>query len=108
LYRRLGGPRSGSGRGGKEKNSQPLSGLEPPIIQPAGQRCTTELSWPEHKRRPHTQTHTAIIIKLYIYCKIINKLIQEAKKQHYNRLTAKSDYKMKTTWNIIKKGDSKK
>jgi hypothetical protein len=29
LDRRLGGPQSRSGRGGKEKNSQPLPGLEP-------------------------------------------------------------------------------
>jgi hypothetical protein len=34
LDRRLGGSQSLSGRGGEEKNSQPLSGLEPPIIQP--------------------------------------------------------------------------
>jgi hypothetical protein len=33
-----------SGRGGEEKNSQPLPGLELPIIQPVGQRYTTELS----------------------------------------------------------------
>jgi hypothetical protein len=44
LYRRLGGPQSLSGRGGEEKISQPLSGLEPPIIQPVAQRYTTELS----------------------------------------------------------------
>jgi hypothetical protein len=44
LYRRLGGPQSRSGRGGEEKNSQPLPGLEPPIIQPVAQRYTTELS----------------------------------------------------------------
>jgi hypothetical protein len=31
LDRRLGGPQSRSGRGGEEKNSQPLPGLEPPI-----------------------------------------------------------------------------
>jgi hypothetical protein len=30
LDRRLGGPQSRSGRGGEEKNSQPLPGLEPP------------------------------------------------------------------------------
>jgi hypothetical protein len=30
----LGGPQSRSGRGGEEKNSQPLPGLEHPIIQP--------------------------------------------------------------------------
>jgi hypothetical protein len=29
----LGGYQSNSGRGGEEKNSQPLLGLEPPIIQ---------------------------------------------------------------------------
>jgi hypothetical protein len=44
LDRRLGGPQNRSGRGGKEKNSQPLSRLEPPIIQPLAQRYTTELS----------------------------------------------------------------
>jgi hypothetical protein len=31
LDRRLGGPQSRSGRGGEEKNSQPLPGLEPTI-----------------------------------------------------------------------------
>jgi hypothetical protein len=46
LDRRLGGPQSRSGHsGGEEKNSQPLSELEPPIIQPVAQCCTTELSW---------------------------------------------------------------
>jgi hypothetical protein len=44
LNRRLGGPKSRSGRGGEEKNSQPLPGLEPSIIQPVAQRYTTELS----------------------------------------------------------------
>jgi hypothetical protein len=38
LDRRLGGSQSRSGRGGEEKNSQPLPRLEPPIIQ----RYTTE------------------------------------------------------------------
>jgi hypothetical protein len=28
---------------GEENNSQPLPGLEPPIIQPVAQRCTTEI-----------------------------------------------------------------
>jgi hypothetical protein len=40
----LGGPQSLSGRGGEEKNSQPLPRLEPPIIQPVVQRYTTRLS----------------------------------------------------------------
>jgi hypothetical protein len=44
LSRRLGGLQSRSGRGGKEKNSQPLPGLEPPIIQPVAQRYTNELA----------------------------------------------------------------
>jgi hypothetical protein len=44
LDRRLGGLQSRSGRGSEEKNSQPLPGLEHPIIQPVAQRCTTELS----------------------------------------------------------------
>jgi hypothetical protein len=44
LDRRLGGPQSRSGHGGEEKNFHPLPGLEPPIIQPAAQRYTTEIS----------------------------------------------------------------
>jgi hypothetical protein len=41
----MGGPQSRSGRGGgEEKNSQPLSGLEPLIVQPVAQRCTAELT----------------------------------------------------------------
>jgi hypothetical protein len=43
LDRRLGGPQSRPGYGGEEKNSQPLPGLEPPMIQPVVQRCTNEL-----------------------------------------------------------------
>jgi hypothetical protein len=42
LDRRLGGPQSRSGRGGEEKNSQPLPGFEPPIIHPVTQCHTTE------------------------------------------------------------------
>jgi hypothetical protein len=44
LDRRLSGPQSRSGHGGEEENSKPLSGLEPQIIQPVAQCCTTELS----------------------------------------------------------------
>jgi hypothetical protein len=44
LDRRLGGPQSRSGRGGEDKNSQPLPGLELPIVQPVAQLYTTELS----------------------------------------------------------------
>jgi hypothetical protein len=38
LERRLDGPQNRSGRGVEEKNSQPLPGLEPPIIQLVAQR----------------------------------------------------------------------
>jgi hypothetical protein len=41
---RLGRPQSQCGHGGEEKNSQPLPGLEPLIMQPVAQYYTTELS----------------------------------------------------------------
>ncbi|GFG38826.1 hypothetical protein Cfor_11239 [Coptotermes formosanus] len=41
------------------------------------------------------------------YCKIVRKVIREAKKQHYSRLIAQSNNKIKTTWNIIKKETGK-
>jgi hypothetical protein len=44
LDKRLDMPQNSSGRGGEEKNFQPLLGLKPPIIQPIAQRYTTELS----------------------------------------------------------------
>jgi len=44
LDRRLVEPQSRFGRGGEEKNFQPLLGLKPPIIQPVVQRYTNELS----------------------------------------------------------------
>jgi len=40
LDRRLGESHSWSGRGGEEKNSQPLLGLEPLIIQPVAHHTT--------------------------------------------------------------------
>jgi ribosomal protein L33 len=36
------------------------------------------------------------------YCRILKKVIKGAKKQHNNRLIAKSSNKIKTTWNVIK------
>jgi hypothetical protein len=44
LDRRLGGPQSWSGHSGEEKNSQPLPGFKPLIIQPIAQSYTPELS----------------------------------------------------------------
>jgi hypothetical protein len=45
LDRKLGGPQSQFGHSDEKKNSLPLLGLEPPIIQPTAQHYTTELSW---------------------------------------------------------------
>jgi hypothetical protein len=44
LDRILGEPQNRSERGGEVKNSQPIPGLGPPIIQPVPQRYTTEIS----------------------------------------------------------------
>jgi hypothetical protein len=44
LDRRLRGPQSRSEHGGEEKNSQPLPGLKPPVIQLVARLYTTELS----------------------------------------------------------------
>jgi hypothetical protein len=44
LDRRLSEPQSRSGRGGEQKNYQPLPGLETLIIQPVAQSYTAEIS----------------------------------------------------------------
>jgi hypothetical protein len=36
------------------------------------------------------------------YCKILSRVIKEAKRQHYCRIIARSYTEIKTTWNIIK------
>jgi hypothetical protein len=57
LDRKLGGSQSCSARGGEGENSQPLPGLEPPIIQPVAERYTTELSrilWSLHMNQNRT------------------------------------------------------
>jgi len=43
--------------------------------------------------------------KLYYkqYCKILSKIIKEAKKLYYKEVITKSKNKMETTWNIIHK-----
>jgi hypothetical protein len=37
------------------------------------------------------------------YCTILAKVIKEAKKLHYYKLTSKSENTIQTTWKIIKK-----
>ena len=46
--------------------------------------------------------------KLYYkqYCKILSKVIKEAKKLYYKDIITKYKNKMKTTWNIIHKETS--
>jgi hypothetical protein len=46
LNRRLGGPQSRSGRGGEEKNFQPLTGLEPPPPSSSPWPSAIPLSYP--------------------------------------------------------------
>jgi hypothetical protein len=60
LVRRLGWPQSRSVRGGEEINFHPLSGLEPPIIQPLAQRYTTGLSLP-------LSLSLSLSLSIYIY-----------------------------------------
>jgi len=66
------------------------------------------LQWLGNTKGDHiySKNSNAIIKVFYIkYCKILNKVIQEAIKQQYKGLTVKSDNKIKTTWTIIKKGN---
>jgi hypothetical protein len=50
--RRLGGHQSRSGRGGEEKNSQPLQGLEDPIIQNENEKLVVKLEGKRLLGRP--------------------------------------------------------
>jgi hypothetical protein len=53
LDMRLGGSQSRSGRGCEEKNYKSQPGLDPPIIQPAAQPCTPEVSRLPECWKPH-------------------------------------------------------
>jgi ribosomal protein L33 len=65
----------------------------------------------KHKRSLYTFTKNSNDLKEkahYInFCRILKKVTREAKKQHYSTLIAKFSYKVKTTWNIIKKETGK-
>ena len=41
-------------------------------------------------------------INIKLHCRILTKVIKEAKRLHYNRQILYSSNKMKTTWNIAK------
>ena len=56
---------------------------------------------PKNSNDPYAKAH-------YIKCrKILRKVINEAKKHHCSRCTAKSNNKIKITWNIMKKDTGK-
>jgi len=65
----------------------------------------------KHKRSLYAFTKNSNYPKAkahYIkYCRIQTKIIKEAKKQHYSRLIAKPNNKIKTTSSIIKKETGK-
>jgi len=56
---KLGGPQSRSGRGGEEKNSQPLPGFEPSIIRPVGgrEKCIQAIGRKIRKERSVVEEH---------------------------------------------------
>jgi hypothetical protein len=66
--RRLVGLQSQSGRGGEKKDSHPLPGLEPPIIQPVAQRCTTELSGLLNDLNVQVKVIVEIMPETFVYC----------------------------------------
>jgi hypothetical protein len=63
LDRRLGGPQSRSGCCGEDEDSQPLPGLEPPIIQPVSQSGLPLCCIPPSS--PHSCHTPATLIVLY-------------------------------------------
>jgi ribosomal protein L33 len=65
----------------------------------------------KHKINPYAFTKNSNEPKAKVnfikYCKIVRNVIKEAKKRHYSRRIAKSNNKIKTTWNNIKKETGK-
>ena len=61
----------------------------------------------KHKRSLYAFTKNSSDPKAPVYCikccKILRKVIKEAKKQHCNRFIVKSNYKITTVRNILKK-----
>jgi hypothetical protein len=89
LDRRLGGPQSRSGRGGEEKNSQNLPGLEPPIIQPVvPQRYTTELKRSRTVKYKNKYFENKVICTLIQFISsILHRLFEFSNStRHYKRV----------------------
>jgi hypothetical protein len=61
--------------------------------------CKHKRSLYINSRNSNDPNTRAFYIKYY---KILNNVIKEAKMEHYSRLIAKSDNKIKTTWNITR------
>jgi hypothetical protein len=70
MDRKQDGLQRSSGFGGEEKNSQPLPGFEPQIIQPVAQRYSTELS------------RLLICVIMYLFLSLISPL-----KSNYRYIT---------------------
>jgi hypothetical protein len=66
LDRRLGKPQSRSGCSGNKKNSQPLPGLEPSIIQPVAQY--TLLSYPKKDKYSRFKYLCKKMLYIYVTC----------------------------------------
>jgi hypothetical protein len=66
--------------------------------------CKRKMSLCIYRRNSSDQNTRAFYIK---YCKILNNVTKKAKKQHYSRLIAKSDNKIKTTWDRVKRETGK-
>jgi hypothetical protein len=66
----------------------------------------------KHKRSRHTFTKNSNYAKAKAHyidecCKILRKVIKEVKKQGNSRFIAKSNNKIKITWNLTKKNTGK-
>jgi ribosomal protein L33 len=80
----------------KEKNDWITQG-----IKISHKHSSSLYTFNKNSNNPKTKAH-------YIkYCQILKKVIKEAKELHYSRLIAKSNNKIKTTWNIIQKQKGK-
>jgi hypothetical protein len=73
LDRRLDRPHSRSGRNSEEENSQSPLEIEPPIIQPIAQRCTTEL---DLRGRKWQEAGEDCIMRSFITCTLHQNVIR--------------------------------
>jgi hypothetical protein len=75
LDRRLGGSQGRSGRGGEEKNSQPLPGIEPPIIFRSYTSSIYVLEEYEVKFHTHTNLFLNLLFQLQTKSSFIHSFV---------------------------------